>query len=52
MLTWSTFEGPDFRYIFAQAVSGNILYILLAVVWLGMFVWLYKTQEKKNVSYE
>lgn len=52
MLTWSTFEGPDFRYIFAQAVSGNILYILFAVVWLAMFVWLYKTQEKKNVSYE
>lgn len=52
MLTWSTFEGPDFRYLFAQAASGNFIYVGLAVVWLGLFVWLYKTQMKKNAAYE
>ena len=52
MLTWSTFEGPDFRYLFAHATSGNIIAIIGLIGWLAMCVWLFKTQTKKNEMYE
>ncbi|RIO17960.1 MULTISPECIES: PTS transporter subunit IIC [Mammaliicoccus] len=50
-LTWSTFEGPDFRYIFGLAAEGNIVFIALAIVWLGAFYWMYKGMIKKAKSY-
>lgn len=48
MITWSTFEGPDFRYIFAEAASGNLLFIVLAIAWLGLFYLLYRDTVKKG----
>lgn len=52
MLTWSTFEGPDFRYIFAEAASGNVIFIALGIAWLGLFYLLYKDTVKKAKAYE
>lgn len=48
MLSWSTFEGPDFRFIFSHAFNGNVLYMILAVAWLGLFYWLYKDMGNKG----
>ena len=45
-LSWSTFEGPDFRLFFAQAFNGKWWAIAAALVWLLIFVWLYKDQNK------
>ena len=45
-LSWSTFEGPDFRLLFAQAFNGKWWAIAAALVWLLIFVWLYKDQNK------
>lgn len=45
-LSWSTFEGPDFRLLFAQAFNGKWWAILGAIVWLIIFIWLYKDQLK------
>ena len=50
-LTWSTFEGPDFRYIFGLAANGNIIFILLAIIWLAAFYWMYKGMVKKAKLY-
>lgn len=48
MISWSTFEGPDFRYLLSTAFSGNILSIVLFVGWLGLFYWLVKSRNKYN----
>ncbi|MCX8722558.1 MULTISPECIES: PTS galactitol transporter subunit IIC [Lactobacillus] len=45
-LSWSTFEGPDFRLLFAQAFNGKWWAILGAIAWLIIFIWLYKDQMK------
>ena len=45
-LSWSTFEGPDFRLFFAQAFNGKWWAIIAAIIWLLVFVWLYKDQMK------
>lgn len=48
MITWSTIEYPDFRYLFAHAANGEIIGIAGAVVWLGLFVWYYKVMKNRN----
>ncbi|MGL9970472.1 PTS system galactitol-specific transporter subunit IIC [Enterococcus sp. DIV1420a] len=48
-ITWSSIEGPEFRILFAEAFKGNILGIVSAVVFIGMFVWLYKYMNKAKV---
>lgn len=45
-LSWSTFEGPDFRLFFAQAFNGQWWAIGLSLLWLAGFVWLYFDQNK------
>lgn len=45
-LSWSTFEGPDFRLFFAKAFAGEWWAIGLSVLWLLGFVWLYIDQNK------
>lgn len=45
-LSWSTFEGPDFRLFFAQAFNGKWWAIALAVLWTLGFIWLYRDQNK------
>ncbi|AYW46634.1 PTS galactitol transporter subunit IIC [Tetragenococcus koreensis] len=52
LLSWSTFEGPDIRYLFATGFSGNILSIILLVIWLGLFYWMYTSKKKYNQSLE
>lgn len=48
MISWSTIEYPDFRYIFALASDGNIFGIAGAIIWLGLFVWYYKGMKNRN----
>lgn len=45
-LSWSTFEGPDFRLFFAQAFHGQWWAILAVIIWLLGFLWLYHDQNK------
>ncbi|MFC6177668.1 PTS galactitol transporter subunit IIC [Companilactobacillus huachuanensis] len=45
-LSWSTFEGPDFRLFFAKAFNGDLWAIGASIVWLLVFVWLYIDQSK------
>lgn len=45
-LSWSTFEGPDFRLFFAQAFRGQWWAIALAILWILGFIWLYRDQNK------
>jgi len=48
MITWSTIEYPDFRYIFARAANGEILWILGALIWIGLFILYYKGMKNRN----
>lgn len=48
MLSWSTFEGPDFRYLMSTAFSGEMLSVILLVGWLGLFYWLYRSKTKSS----
>lgn len=48
-ITWSSIEGPGFRILFAEAFKGNILGIVGSVVFIAMFVWLYKYMSKVKV---
>lgn len=45
-ITWSSIEGPEFRILFAEAFNGNILAIIGCVVFIGLFVALYKYMKK------
>ena len=51
-ISWATFEGPDIRYILANGFNGNIVAILLGVVWLGLYVWLLQSRKKYNEKLE
>ena len=51
-ISWATFEGPDIRYILANGFSGNLVAILLGVVWLGLYVWLLQARKKYNKKLE
>ncbi|MGM0125523.1 PTS system galactitol-specific transporter subunit IIC [Enterococcus sp. AZ194] len=48
-ITWSSIEGPEFRILFAEAFKGNFLAIAGAVVFIGLFIWLYKYMSKAQV---
>lgn len=45
-ISWSTFEGPDFRFIFGNAFSGKWWAWVLVVIWILGFIWLYRTMMK------
>lgn len=47
MLSWSTFESPDLRFLLAFAGKFNILAILGLIAWIALFYWLYKDISKK-----
>lgn len=49
LITWSSIEGPEFRILFAEAFKGNIWAIVGAIVFIAMFVWLYKYMTKAEV---
>lgn len=48
MLSWSTFEGPDLRYLFSTAFSGNFISIVLLIGWLALFYIMYQNKKKYN----
>lgn len=45
-ITWSSIEGPEFRILFAEAFNMNILAIVGVVIFIGLFVLLYKYMNK------
>lgn len=48
-ITWSSIEGPEFRILFAEAFKGNFLAIAGSVIFIAMFVWLYKYMTKVKI---
>jgi len=52
LLSWSTFEGPDFRYLLSTGLSGNVVSILLFVLWAGLFYVLYRARMAYNKKME
>lgn len=48
MISWSTFEGPDFRYLLVNALTGNIVAIVLFIGWLVLFFLLLQNRRKYN----
>ncbi|PLR75218.1 PTS galactitol transporter subunit IIC [Bacillus sp. V3-13] len=49
LISWSTIEYPVFRYVFAHAanvINGEILGLIGAIVWLGLFIWYLKGMKK------
>ncbi len=48
LISWATFEGPDIRYILANGFNGDVVAIVLGVVWLALYVWLLKDRKKYN----
>ncbi|EHM3053423.1 PTS galactitol transporter subunit IIC [Enterococcus faecium] len=52
LITWSSIEGPEFRVLFAEAFNRNILAIVGCVIFLGLFVLLYKYMIKAKVPSE
>lgn len=48
-ITWSSIEGPEFQILFAEAFKGNILGIVGTIIFVAMFVWLYKYMSKAKV---
>lgn len=48
MISWSTFEGPDLRYLIANSFNGDIVAIILFVGWLVLFYLLLKNRQKRN----
>lgn len=52
LITWSTIEAPEFRIMFAEAFNGNFLAIGGAVLFLTLFVWLYKVMNAEKIPSE
>ena len=48
-ITWSSIEGPEFRILFAEAFNSNILAIVGAIGFLGLFYWSYKVMINEKV---
>lgn len=48
-ITWSSIEGPEFRIFFAEAFNKNPLAIAGVVIFIGLFVLLYKYMNKVEV---
>lgn len=48
LISWSTFEGPDFRYLVSNAFDGNIMSIILGIGWLVLFYFMYQKKAKYN----
>lgn len=51
-ITWSSIEGPEFRILFAEAANLNVFAIVGFIIFIGMFVWLYKYMAKEPVPSE
>ncbi|WP_319470006.1 PTS transporter subunit IIC [uncultured Trichococcus sp.] len=50
LLSWSTIAGPDIRYLFSTAFSGNLIDMILLIAWLGIFYTLYQSKKKYNAT--
>ncbi|MCQ2009770.1 PTS galactitol transporter subunit IIC [Sporolactobacillus sp. STSJ-5] len=50
MLTWSTMENGEFKFAFSEAMAGKWWGILLAVVWIALFVYFYFGRKKENAK--
>lgn len=48
-ITWSSIEGPEFRILFAEAFNKNIFAIVGCVIFILLFILLYKYMTKVDV---
>jgi len=48
-ITWSSIEGPEFRILFAEAANLNLAAIVGFIIFIAMFIWLYKYMAKEPV---
>ncbi|MGX7417288.1 PTS galactitol transporter subunit IIC [Carnobacterium gallinarum] len=48
-ITWSSIEGPEFRILFAEMFKGNFFALAGVVVFIGLFVGLYRYMTKAEV---
>lgn len=46
LITWASMEGPEFRILFAEAFNKNIIAIIGAVIFILLFIALYKYMNK------
>ncbi|GIN62622.1 PTS galactitol transporter subunit IIC [Robertmurraya siralis] len=51
MLAWSTMENGEFRFAFANAMAGEWWGIILAILWIAVFIWFYIGRKKDNAAY-
>ncbi|HCT95863.1 MULTISPECIES: PTS galactitol transporter subunit IIC [Vagococcus] len=51
-ITWSSIEGPEFRILFAEAFNKNIYAIVGSLVFLALFVLLYRYMNRMKVPSE
>lgn len=52
LLSWSSLELPVFRYMFAHATDLDIIGVIGAVIWLGLFYWYYKGMSARNKKFD
>ncbi|GMA08750.1 PTS galactitol transporter subunit IIC [Tetragenococcus halophilus subsp. flandriensis] len=50
MLGWATIENGEFKFAFANAMAGHWWGILLAVVWIGLFIIFYRGRSKEDAK--
>lgn len=50
LISWSTFEGPEFRYLLVNAFSGHLVSIVGFGIWLILFYLLVRNRKKYNES--
>lgn len=48
LISWSTFEGPDIRYLLANSFSGDFIAMIGLVLWIGLFILFYRNRMKYN----
>lgn len=48
LISWSTFEGPDIRYLLANSFSGDFIAMIGLVLWIGLFIVFYRNRMKYN----
>lgn len=49
MISWSTVEAPDLRYLLVNSLSGHWMAIIGLIIWLGLFFLLLHAKKKENM---
>lgn len=52
LITWSTIEAPELRILFAELFNGNMIAGIFAIIFLALFIWLYKDMLSEKIPSE